>query len=169
MDNWIRLYSGGKFSFLHPKSSQIHIKDIVHCLSLIQRYNAHTKIPYSVLNHLIICHDYAPEKYKKEALSHDFSEAYLCDIPSPLKILIPQYKEIELRVEKVMAKKFNLVFPFPSEIKIIDLTVRATEQRDLMRGKDYKYSLYLPYDKKIKPLSTEKCKEEFMKRFNKLK
>lgn len=168
MINWIRTYSGGKFSFIHPKAKQIKLEDIVHSLSRIGRFNCHTKIPYSVLNHLILCHDAAPKEFRREALCHDFSEAFLCDIPSPLKALIPQYKEIEIRVEKVIAKKFKLKFPFPAEVKIVDLTVLCTEQRDLMRGKDYKDSLYKPFKNKIIPFGVEESKKEFYKRYYKL-
>ena len=53
---------------------------------------------------------------KLEALFHDASEAYMCDMPSPLKKLCPDYKVIEARVSKAIAERFGLMFPWPDNV-----------------------------------------------------
>ncbi len=169
MNPFVRLHSGKKFHYLNPSIKEIDLKDIVHSLSVIPRFNGHTRVPYYVLQHLCICHDAGPEQFRKELIGHDFGEYTMQDLPSPLKGLIPQYKEIEKRVETVIAKKFGFDFPYHPVVKEIDLTVLATEMRDLLsHGQDYKLLPYKPLKEKIIPWNTDKCRKEFMKRFNKL-
>lgn len=165
---YIRLFTGKAFHYLRPKLSEIDIKDIIHSLSIVPRYNGHTPKPYYVLQHVCICHDHGPEKYRKELLGHDYTEYVMQDVPAPLKQLIPQYKAIEVRLEKLLAKKFDMEYPYPPEVKEIDLTVLATEIRDLMKTNDYKLLPYKPLPITIVPWSSEKCKKEFQKRFDAL-
>jgi uncharacterized protein len=165
LNPWIRLNSGRKFHFLNPSTREIVIEDIVHVLSRIPRFNGHTIKPYYVLQHLCLCHDIAPDECKREALGHDFSEAYLHDISSPLKSLLPQYKEIEYRVEAAIARKFKLQFPYPSSVKAVDMRLLVSEMKWLMPCSDHKLLPFEPLSKKITPWSSEKCKTEFMNRF----
>ena len=59
---------------------------------------------------------------------HDASEAFICDIPRPLKQLLPNYVAFEQRLEAVIAKQFGTQFPFPPEIKEIDNRLLVTER-----------------------------------------
>lgn len=48
------------------------------------------------------------KRIRMEILLHDASEAYLGDIPSPLKQLLPEYKAIEKQWMKAIRSAFNL-------------------------------------------------------------
>ena len=55
-------------------------------------------------------------------LLHDASEAYLGDISGPLKRLpaFDGYREVEEHVERVIAAKYGLPFPYPPIVKVCD-------------------------------------------------
>jgi 5'-deoxynucleotidase YfbR-like HD superfamily hydrolase len=159
---------GKQINFLSPKASQIDIRDIAHALSRIVRFNGHTIKPYYVAQHLCLCHDQAPTEVKREALGHDFAEYAACDIPSPLKALIPQYVEIERRLEEVIARKFRFRYPWPALVKEIDHRALLTEMRDLTDRQDWKQYPAAPFDEVIVPWDSARCHREFLKRFNQL-
>lgn len=54
------------------------------------------------------------------ALLHDASEAYLVDVPRPIKLQLSNYKEIEDSIMRVISKKFGFTYPLSSEVKHID-------------------------------------------------
>ena len=143
-----------------PKPSEIKLEDITWALSRMPRFNGHTQgeTPYSVLQHLCHCHDAAPEGHKREALSHDFSESMISDICSPAKAILPQYRELERRIEIAIANKFKLRYPWSPEVKTVDLTLLSTEMRDLMKHSDYTNLPYPPLNMRIKPWSAKKTR-----------
>lgn len=153
-----------KVNYLKPQASQIDIRDIGHSLSRICRYNGHTIQPYYVAQHLCICYDVALQQHKRAAFGHDFAEYAACDIPSPLKALLPQYVEIEGRLEQVVARKYRLTYPWPAAVKEIDMRVLVTEIRDLTHRKDWKDYPVQPYDFTIVSWDSAKCYREFMRR-----
>lgn len=53
------------------------------------------------------------------------------DIPAPLKALLPDYREIEKRTDQLIRFKFGLPLEEASVVKYADLTMLATERRDL--------------------------------------
>lgn len=50
----------------------------------------------------------AKHKLMLHALMHDASEAYLTDLPKPIKVLIPKYQEMETLWEAKITEKFEL-------------------------------------------------------------
>ena len=130
----ILLYSRRYFNFLEPEKHRFYIEDIAHSLSLTNRFSGHTQNAYSVAQHSILCSRICPEEYALEKLMHDAAEAYLGDIASPLKQLLPEYKVIEERVERAIAKQFNLAYPFPKCVKEVDMIMLRTEFEDVVGG-----------------------------------
>jgi uncharacterized protein len=68
-----------------------------------------------------------PANLKLFGLLHDASEAYLADLPRPVKAGLPEYKAIETNVERVIAEKFELPFPMPPEVKAADQALLKDE------------------------------------------
>ncbi len=124
--------SGTYFDYLNPANSTISPVDIAAGLSKAARFAGQTREFYSVAQHSLLVAKMVPFRFALSALMHDAAEAYLGDIPSPLKQLLPDFKLIERRVEQAIADRFALVFPFPPEIKHADLRALKTEREDLM-------------------------------------
>ncbi|HHT7701730.1 YfbR-like 5'-deoxynucleotidase [Pasteurella multocida] len=107
-------HSNRVINFQEPGKSDIHIDDIVHHLSMIPRFGGKLDRHYSVLDHSVYVGMIAKTFLKADdetafaALMHDAQEAFLGDIPSPLKSLLPDYKAIEKSFEKVIQEKFNI-------------------------------------------------------------
>ena len=62
----------------------------------------------------------ASEENKLTALMHDASEAYLVDIPRPIKPLLHGYYELEDKLMTAIADKFKFTWPMPKRSRQLD-------------------------------------------------
>lgn len=108
MENFIQTFSGVDFWFLDPTEDMVKIEDIAHSLSMQCRYNGHIKHFYSVAEHCVNCSLLVDPEFALQALLHDASEAYLSDLPSPVKLNLPEYYKLESVVTAAIARKFGL-------------------------------------------------------------
>lgn len=174
MSNTIQTVSGQYFFFDSPESHNFPIEEIAHALSHICRYTGHVRQFYSVAQHSVLVSKHVPIEHAFAALMHDASEAYLGDVSSPLKQLLPDYKAYEHRVEKALFAAYGIDFPLHPCVKAADLTLLVTEQRDLMphvnRLLDQRFWPDLPpLPEEIVPLSHRAAKDQFLRRFYELK
>jgi len=129
--SWITTQSGKHFDYLNPSVDSICIEDIACALSNICRFTGHVQDFYSVAQHSVHVSYLVEPEFALEALLHDAAEAYCSDINSPLKRLLPDYRYIIKRVEKVIAAKYGLPPEMSQQVKHADLVMLATERRDL--------------------------------------
>jgi len=145
--DWTETYTGVKFWAIDPIPEEINILDIAHALSQICRFNGHCNKFYSVAQHSVLA---AEEAYKMgydimvqfTALMHDASEAYLCDIPRPIKPSLSNYKGIEENLMRCIFDKFiiNVSYEDP-RIKEIDNNLVCSEAIYLLPSKGKEWNI----------------------------
>jgi len=115
-----------------------NLEDIGIALSRIPRFGGHTSRFYSVLEHSVYCYWEAKEReYDKDTqrlcLAHDWSEAYVIDIPKPLKQQLPKYVEIEDNIQDFIYMHYK-VFGNEKQMKAVDTQMCCLEARHLMKS-----------------------------------
>lgn len=134
---FMHTWSGQKFFPLDPRPDEINIGDIAHALANQCRFNGHTTKFYSVAEHVWHCSYLVPPEFALEALLHDAAEAYVGDIIRPLK-LIPDikavYGPIEEAVERAVAERFDLVYPWPEWVKKADEMMVTAEMDQIIKS-----------------------------------
>jgi hypothetical protein len=142
MKGWMETYSGKQF-FLEAEGEQLMAQldrvDIAESLSKQCRYNGHVQRFYSVAEHCILLTGWAMEntpgrnrRLLRTFLLHDAAEAYISDVPSPLKAMLPQLKEMEQRIEQAIGLKYDCLIPHPPIVKSADTRICVDERAQAM-------------------------------------
>lgn len=116
----INTASGLVVNLLEPTMDQIRLPDIAEGLSKLCRYTGQCKEFYSVAQHSVMVSAMVHPKFAMSALMHDASEAYLGDVSTPLKQMMPDYRLLEARFDHAIAAAFNLPYPLPQEVRDAD-------------------------------------------------
>lgn len=141
MTDWIQTFTGKQFFPLDPKPDDICVEDIAHALSNTCRFNGHVRQFYSVAEHSVFVALCTPIKHRVAALFHDASEAYLCDLPRPIKHQVIGYAEAEQRVMECIARKFVFELPLHATIKENDNRILMDERETFMPVTDHDWEL----------------------------
>jgi hypothetical protein len=127
-------YRGLKFDPADVKPEQISLYDIVRGLFCQARFCGQLK-PfysesvlheyYSVLSHSMMVSNLLEYHLKQPKLAiygllHDAHEAYISDIPTPVKTLLgPEIYKIEENIDRAVYAKFEIPYPTEDQKKII--------------------------------------------------
>lgn len=174
-------FTGVEFWPFEPKHSMIRIADIAHHLAAICRFTGATSRPYSVAQHSVlvswaVSKAGGTEEAQLAALLHDAAEAYMLDIPSPLKSSYGDYKTKEKVLLKVIFERFGLDWPMPISVKVADELLVLAERRDMLphtdwwEAKDGTKALLPSYNDHalIQPWDFDGSKQTFLQRFEQL-
>jgi hypothetical protein len=143
---WVCTFTGKKLYPAQPRIEDFDARDIAHSLSMQCRYNGHVGKFYSVAEHCLIMEEEICQRYAgyypwaqvdnlcRWALVHDAPEAYLGDLPYPLKQL-PEFaffRELEAKYPPLLASWLGLEGSIePQEVKALDLEIVASEATKL--------------------------------------
>lgn len=168
--SYICTHSGKKFYPNDIRVADIDIEDIAWALSNQCRFSGHTSEHFSVAQHSLMVSSILPEELKLQGLLHDASEAYLCDLPKPLKHLadFSAYRRIEKNAQQVIYRKYGIIYPDPPEIKKADAILLGTEARDLMGNPGWCHEIEPKLGKKIVPKTISRVRTEFLDEFHRL-
>jgi hypothetical protein len=128
----MQTYTGKLVDLSNFTPEDVRLPDISHALSQINRFTGHTTHPLSVAEHSVMVSKLCPPEHALWGLLHDASEAYLGDVASPLKAMLPDYRAIEQRVQQVIARAFRLPWPMPDAVHEADRRALMAEKHALM-------------------------------------
>lgn len=176
--SWIITYTGRQFWPLDPRPWDVDILDIAHALSMSVRWRGHCRSFYSVAEHSILVSNLVGSPASRIfALLHDAAEAYLSDVPSPLKRLMPDYKKAETRLQETIFYALLGEQPNPLcaiEIEDADRIALALEARQLTSDAhpwmawDEKYDRFVDAYPDLDCMSPKEAKSRFLELFDKL-
>jgi hypothetical protein len=121
---------GRIFFSCDPRAEEVFINDIAKQTSRLCRFGGGSKHWLSVAEHCWIASHLVPEEFALEALLHDGAEGYIGDMIRPLKTLPglgDLYLKVESGIERAIAKRFNLVHPWPASVKKADEALLGAE------------------------------------------
>lgn len=107
-------HSGRYFDYDNPQPEQVTLGDIAQSLVNVPRFGGHTSRHYSVLEHAILVTKLVArtspyDKVKLAALHHDSHEAYLGDIPTPLKLTLGEaYYDLVDKADVAIGGSFGI-------------------------------------------------------------
>jgi hypothetical protein len=149
--NWLATNTGKIIDLLDPNIDEITIGDISNNLAKMCRFNGQLKEWYSVAEHCVHVAEMLPDKFKLQGLLHDAAEAYICDVPTPLKRMLgEQYAQIEERIAKVIGQKFGVdLVNLPGIVKQADRAMVVSERNAFQSqpqtwGDEYETTLLYP-------------------------
>jgi hypothetical protein len=169
---YFRTFTGRRVHSLSPSPDEIDIDDIAHSLSQQCRFLGHTDGFYSVAQHSVLVSELVPQVDALWGLLHDAAEAYLCDLPAPIKSEpeMHVYRAAETRLLAAVASKFGLNPVIPYSVKQADRIVLATEFRDVTTVDDLDWIVgecgFAPSDSlPIVPWPSIVAEDRFLRRY----
>jgi uncharacterized protein len=171
---WIQTYSGLKIDLMNPNPKAINIIDIARSLSMQCRFAGHCKKFYSVAEHSYHVSRILPEHLALQGLLHDASEAYLTDIPSPLKPMLLNYNTLENNFTDLIFNIFGIpdYEIFEDQIHNADMKILKAETEELVsKPAINNWTDRLPIASvltRIKCWDPETAEDVFLKRFREL-
>jgi hypothetical protein len=176
--SWMQTYTGGKFFVNEPHKTKFDIEDIAHALSNLCRFGGHTRQFYSVADHSILVADIVKARggsvlQELWGLMHDATEAYMIDVPTPIKATLPGYEAREHELMTFIATALELPAHgeaglLPALIKQADMIALVTEARQLVRGTDEweeKYRIVDSHPIRLYPHRPDVAKNLFLGRY----
>jgi uncharacterized protein len=171
---YLQTVSGRWVNPFDPDPTQLDPGDIARALANQCRFGGHSRVFYSVAQHSVIVSRLVEERGGDTedvfaALMHDATEAYLGDMPHPLKhrsALGAAFKAAEERLEQAIRARFRIKPDVP-EIKRVDRALLATERRAFSAERWHWPELegVAPLDMELLPWSPDEAAEAFAHRY----
>ncbi|TGQ19585.1 hypothetical protein EN860_019680 [Mesorhizobium sp. M00.F.Ca.ET.217.01.1.1] len=128
----MQTFTARQFWPLDARPEEVHIEDIAHALSLQCRYAGHCRNFYSVAEHSVLIARWLVDVGESvetalAGLMHDATEAYLVDMPRPVKRSLHEYRIHEAALWRVIAKRYGLPEELPAIVHGADQRIIADE------------------------------------------
>lgn len=173
LGGWMQTHSGRAYHHQNPTQASITIGDIAHGLSMICRFGGHVDRFYSVAEHSVLVSEVVPPEHAFAALMHDATEAYVVDVPRPLKHMLGQvYADLEQKAWLAICEKFRIDPVLPPCVKEADNTVLIAEKNALLCPPPIPWTWaadIAPADVKIVGLTPPEAKAAFLARYMELR
>lgn len=114
----IETFTGGRFYPFDPRPAEVQLEDVAGSLAHTCRFGGHCQRFYSVAEHsLYVARELADcgERVQAYGLLHDAGEAYVGDIPRPVKARLGDFEAVEARIREAVWDAVGLPAPTESE------------------------------------------------------
>lgn len=176
--SWMQTYKGHRFYVRHPHLTKYDIEDIAHALSNICRFGGHCRRFYSVAQHSVLVADIVRATPGTTlidelwALMHDATEAYMIDVPTPIKDELPEYRQMEDAVLEAIQLGMDLPAleggQLPACVKTADRIALITEAIQLINGDVTQWKAFAttrPFDAELGQWTPKRAAKEFLLRW----
>jgi hypothetical protein len=170
---FIETYTGRAFWPLDPTMDALSIIDIAHALSNQCRYSGHVAWFYPVAQHCCLLATYVVKHGGSaldalQILMHDAPEAYLVDVPRPVKQYMPEYRVWDHAINDVirdwMGWKYLPMLPIQDELDSRIIVDERAQLMDKARRNDWGHNLE-PLGIEIVPWSPIEAEEAFLMQY----
>lgn len=139
--------TGGTITPLAADPDDVSLADIAHALANLTRFTGHGAEFYSVARHAVhVSHEVEARGGSPDAirwgLLHDATEAYIADVPAPVKRSLPGYTHAEAELATVVREAFDIALSSADE--------RLVDSADGDVGR-YELAVYFPDSGREKP------------------
>ena len=157
---------------MDPRAEDVDICDIAHHLSMQCRYGGAVEHFYSTAQHCCLLAEYA-EKHRDasaldclQVLMHDAAEAYLVDIPRPIKQHMPEYRAWDHAITDTVRTWLDMGETLPPPyLDEIDNRIVGDERAQLKPDTGHYWGDHKPLGIKIKPWVPAWAKKQFLMRY----
>jgi hypothetical protein len=165
-------FTGRAFSLQAPTADAIDIEDIAQALSLQCRFAGQIGAFYSVAQHSVLCSWMCEPQDALAGLLHDAAEAYMGDVPRPVKALVGMdgYVACEAHLTAIILQRFGLSGQLPASVRQADDELCVIEAHELFPTPPaWARDLAFPMTRlRIEPWSHWSARVEFLRRFEAL-
>lgn len=130
--DWMQTFTGQAFWPLDARPAEVDPVDVAHALAHLCRYGGHASRFYSVAEHCVLMSHVVPPDDALAALLHDATEAYMVDLPRPIKRQFPEYRAAEDRLWLVIAERFGVDAVLPASVHDADNRILLDERAALL-------------------------------------
>lgn len=139
--------TGETITPLSPEPERVELADVAHALSNLSRFAGQGRYFYSVARHSVhVSREVEARGGDRSAqrwgLLHDASEAYLSDVPAPVKRSLPGYTHAERRLQRAVREAVDLELSADAE--------RLVDRVDADVG-SYELAVHFPTENREKP------------------
>jgi hypothetical protein len=165
---WIQTYSGGRVWPMDLRTDDVRLQDVAHHLSMKARYAGACTDFLSVAQHAVELSRAVPggPAVQYAALHHDDTEAFLPDIPSPVKPFIPGWRAIENSAERaIVIGAFGVDPRHLQMVKPFDRRIIADEVRAVMEPSEHPWRTRpIPLGLDISPWGPARAEQAYLDR-----
>lgn len=129
---WMQTFTGRAWHFLTPRADDVDVRDVAHALGMLCRYGGHSRHFYSVAEHSVLVSRLVRPEHALQGLLHDATEAYIVDVPRPLKHVLEGYKPMEAAHWRVIAERFGVPEELSDDVKRVDNAMLFVEKPQVL-------------------------------------
>jgi 5'-deoxynucleotidase YfbR-like HD superfamily hydrolase len=174
----IQTASGRWVDPLAPALEDLHVEDVAHALSQLARFGGHGRLSDEGFSWTVALHSVEVARRLERAghgrevvrcgLMHDATEAYLVDVPRPVKHRLPEYRAVEDALWRALATRFALPEVMPPAVHQADTEQLFVEAVHFMNADGWDVPVALRAEPRPRVVSPVEARALFLAEFVRL-